>query len=175
MTKSKIACSIGTAALLFLSGCQQPGQDLAANVYQAGQVNQQQAVKTVTILSVLPAKVEVDNRANQRTAQVAGALFGAIAGGLIGNAVGRPYSGATLLGTSAGGVAGLAAGSAVSSTALVDGVTIAYENSVHHLFSSTQVGKLCQFKSGTAILVSTGHGETRLQPNAFCPKVGNAT
>jgi hypothetical protein len=62
-------------------------------------------------------------------------------------------------------------GSGVSDKALVDGVTITYKLN-EQLLSSTQVGKMCEFQSGTAMMISTTGNETRIQPNnaESCPK-----
>jgi len=159
---------MGMSGLMLLAGCQQPGADLGANVYQADQVNQVQNAQVITILSISPAKVEVSNAQNQKVAQVAGGVIGALAGGLIGANVGSGTAGTGMAGAALGGVAGAATGSLVSSTALVDGVTIGY-NEDGHLYTSTQVGEMCQFKTGQALVVSTGQNETRVQPNASCP------
>ncbi len=156
------------SSFLLLSACQQPGANLAANVYQADQVNQSQDAKVINILSLSPAKVQVSNAQNQQAAQVAGGLLGALAGGLIGGNVSGGTVGTGLGGAALGGVGGAAAGSLVPSTALVDGVTIGYSED-GNIHTSTQVGELCQFKEGQALVVITQANETRVQPNAECP------
>ena len=50
------------STIVVLSGCAATGENIQANVYKAGQVNQTQEAKTVQILAVLPAKIEVDNK-----------------------------------------------------------------------------------------------------------------
>lgn len=57
----------------------------------------------------------------------------------------------------------------VSDKVLVEGVTIAYSEN-GKMFTSTQVGKLCEYKSGDAVVVTT-QNETRVQANATCPVV----
>ncbi|MFP3098520.1 hypothetical protein I4W53_20105, partial [Kluyvera sichuanensis] len=37
------------------------------------------------------------------------------------------------------------------------------------VYTSTQVGKACQFTNGLAVVISTNYNETRIQPNATCP------
>ncbi len=165
--KAKLFAATAILALPLLSSCAQPGADLQANVYQAGQVNQVQNAKEITILTVMPAKVEVSNAQNQKTAEVVGGVLGAVGAGLLGG--GLSHNANTGVGSAVlGGVAGAAAGSMVNSTALVDGVTIGYNENGQTLTSS-QVGELCQFKPGAALVVSTSANETRVQPNAVCP------
>jgi outer membrane lipoprotein SlyB len=162
----KIAlCVVAGTVFAMLAGCQATGDQYAANVYSAGQVNSRQAAKVVTVLAVLPAKVAVDNTQNKQRAQVAGALLGAVAGAFAGNAVGH---GGALLGGAAGAGVGAATGSLVNDTTLVDGVSLTY-NDAGNVFNSAQVGKLCEYKPGSAVMVSTGPTETRIQPNATCP------
>jgi outer membrane lipoprotein SlyB len=156
------------STLALLAGCAQPGADLAANVYQGDQVNQVQNAKVIDILSLSPARVEVSNAQNQKTAEVAGGLLGALAGGVTGNQLGH----ATGAGLLVGGVAGAAAGSLVPASTLVDGVTIGYTEAGNTL-TSTQVGEMCQFQMGKALVVSTQQNETRVQPNATCPPPKN--
>ncbi len=99
---------------------------------------------------------------------IIGGALGALAGGL-GGGFGGLGTGATI-GTTAGGAGlGVAAGSMVSDKVLVEGVSIAYlENG--KMFTSAQVGKLCEFRPNTtALIISTGPNETRIQPNAVCP------
>jgi len=165
--KSKFFAATAIIALPLLTSCAQPGANLAANVYQPGQVNQVQDAKEINIISLMPAKVQADNTQNQQTAEVVGGVLGAVGGGLLGGGLSHNANtgaASALL----GGVAGAAAGSAVGSTAMVDAVTIGYnENGQMH--SSTQVGEMCQFKFGQAMVISTQANETRVQPNAICP------
>jgi outer membrane lipoprotein SlyB len=153
--------------MILMTGCAATGENLKGNVYKAGQVNTAQNARRISILSVLPAQVEVDNSKQKQQAQVGGGILGALAGGLAGG-----FGGIGSLGTAGttvgGGAIGVAAGSMVSDKVLVEGVTIGYtENG--KMFTSTQVGRACEFHPGTAIMVSTTANETRIQPNTTCP------
>ena len=151
-----------------LAGCQSNADEHAADVYQTNQLNSKQETKTVNIISVLPAKVAVDNTANKRAAQGAGAVLGAIAGGVVGHNVGSRSNLNTTAGAVAGGAAGAAAGVMVSDKTLVEGVSLSYKEGTK-VYTSTQVGKACQFTNGLAVVISTNYNETRIQPNATCP------
>lgn len=155
-----------------LAACAQPGAGYAPDIYAASQLNQRQDARTVDILAVTPARVAVSNAANQRTAQVAGGLLGALAGGVIGNNVGSPSALNTVFGGAAGGVTGLAAGSLVPGQVLVDGVSLTFRDD-GRMFSATQIGRMCEFAPGRALLVSSGGNETRIQPNASCAPPAN--
>ena len=157
------------AAAMVLAGCQTPGANLAANSYQANQVNSPQAAKVITIIAVMPARIEVDNSQAQKTAQVVGGILGAALGAVAGNNVGQHSTANSALGMVAGGVVGAGAGSLEPGKVLVNGVSITYENN-GKTFNSAQVGQLCQFAPGQAVMVSTGPMDTRIQPNAVCPK-----
>jgi len=159
---------ITISALIALSGCAATGENLKGNVYKAGQVNSSQNARTIKITAVLPAQIEVDNSKQQKQAMVAGGALGALAGGLAGGFGGIGTAG-TVGTTVGGGALGAAAGSMVSDKVLVEGVSIAYlENG--KMFTSAQVGKLCEFKANeVALIISTGPNETRIQPNATCP------
>lgn len=160
----------GLLSLSLLAGCQTPGENLKSNVYQAGQVNQQQDASVVDILAVLPAKVEVSNAQNQATAQTAGLMLGLIGGAALGGGLSHHFGGAAL-GGAAGGFAGNAAGSLVPGTALVEGVSLTYTDNSGKTHNSAQVGRACEFKPGRAILITTDASskETRIQPNDTCP------
>lgn len=151
---------------LCLTACAQPGVQDEANVYQADQVNQSQNAKIITILSLSPARIEVSNTQNQRDAQIAGGLLGALGSGLLGGELGTVGTG--LGGAALGGIGGAAAGSLVNGKALVPGVTIGYTED-GQLHTSTEVGKMCEFQLGQALVVSTSPTETRVQPNSECP------
>lgn len=153
---------------LILSGCAATGDNLKGNVYKAGQVNTIQAAKSIEILSVLPAKIEVDNSKQKQQAQVGGGILGAIAGGLAGGfgTHGNPY--ATAGTTLAGGAIGAAAGSMVDDKVLVEGVSITYIYN-NQTLNSVQVGRACEFTRGTTSMVSTSPTETRIQANKTCP------
>lgn len=153
-----------------LVGCAATGENLRANTYTAAEVNKAQNAEVVEIISVMDAKVVVDNSEQKRKAQIGGATLGALAGGL-GGGFGGLGVGKTTGTTVAGGAVGLAAGSMVSDTVLVDGVTIGFRRgSGGQVMTSSQVGRKCEFRPGTALLVSAGSpSETRIQPNATCP------
>lgn len=165
----KCLLPLAIAASFLVAGCQSNADDHAADVYQTDQLNSKQETKTVNIISVLPAKVAVDNTANKRAAQTTGAVLGAVAGGIIGHNVGSGSSLNTTAGAATGGVAGAAAGSMVNDKTLVEGVSLTYKEGTK-VYTSTQVGKQCQFTTGLAVVISTEYNETRIQPNAKCPE-----
>lgn len=159
------------ATILTISGCAAPGQQHRANVYKAGQVNQMQEAKMVNILAVLPAQIEVDNSEQKKQAQIAGAFIGAILGGAAtGNNKKKLVKADPAAGAIVGGVAGAAAGSLVADTVLVDGVSITYTLAGQSKpLNSAQVGRVCEYKIGSSVMISTGPNETRIQPNKECP------
>ena len=65
-----------------------------------------------------------------------------------------------------GGVLGGMAGQTAAGSAqkLVDGVQITFRRD-GKVFNSAQVGQLCEYKLGAAVLVSSKANETRVQPN----------
>ncbi|MEG5932494.1 hypothetical protein UXN85_20725 [Enterobacter hormaechei] len=150
-----------------LTGCANTGAEYAADVYAADQLNTRQETHTINILSVLPAKVKVDNKANKEAAQNVGMVLGAIAGAVLGYQSGNSWG--TAAGGGAGGVIGAVATAGVKDKVLVDGVTISYKDG-EKVYSSTQVGRQCLFTTGLAAVITTQTNETRVQPNATCPK-----
>jgi len=148
-------------------GCAATGSNLKGNVYHAGQVNRAQMARSIQILEVLPAQVEVDNSKQKQQAQVGGAILGAVAGGL-GGGFGGLGGWGTAGTTVAGGAIGAAAGSMVNDKVLVQGVTIMYRENGNG-YSSTQVGQPCEFRPGVASIITTEQNETRIQANATCP------
>ena len=159
--------ALSTLIGTLIAGCAAPGQQYKSNVYTASQVNQAQAAKTIEILAIMPAQIEVSNEEGKKQAMVAGALLGALAGGGIGNAL--QNRGGGLVGGLSGVGAGAALGGALApEKVLVEGVQLTYVADGQTL-NSAQVGKMCEFKTGTAILVSTAANETRVQPNSQCP------
>lgn len=157
----KILTSVAVVSLL--SACA-TGQQYQANVYRAGQTDQAQNVKPVVILGIQPAKIEVPNTQGKQAAMVIGGILGAVAGGVAGNQLGHGSSSGTTVGAVAGGTAGAAAGSLVGDTVLVDGVQITFKDGLN-MKNSAQVGRLCEFKPGDAMMVFTTPTETRIQPN----------
>jgi len=168
--KNKVITVSSAVLLAFsLSGCQSNADPYAADVYDATQLNDKQETKTVKIISILPAKIAVDNTANKQAAQTFGAILGAVAGGVVGHNVGSRSGLGTTAGVVGGGVTGAAAGSLVKDKTLVDGVSLTYKDGTK-LYTSTQVGHMCQFTAGIAVVISTKANETRIQPNASCPE-----
>lgn len=155
-----------------LVACETPGQESRPDVYDQSQVNTVQRGRVVQIISVSEARVNVDNARNRRTAKIVGGLVGTALGS--GLAVGAGHSGwGGGLAAGAGGAIGgsLVGGQVVGDHTLVKGVTIAYQDRAGgEVLLSTQVGRTCEYKPGTALLVSTGGTGTRVQPNAACPR-----
>lgn len=146
-----------------ITACVDPGATHKANVFKAGQVNQRQEVKTVNIIAVQTAKVEVDNRRNQEIAEGIGILLGAVLGAAVGDNNSRGSQSA-VLGAAAGAETGrLGAGK----TKLVDGVQIIYQEG-GRVLQSAQVGKPCEYAPGPAIVTVTEAKETRIQSNHDC-------
>lgn len=162
-----------TSAILMFSlvtSCAAPGTENRADTYQSAQVNQRQALRVVTIIGVAPARVQVSNTRNHKAAQIAGGILGAGLGVGLGLGVGHSNTGAALGGLG-GGVAGAAAGSIVPNTTYVNGVQIAYKDG-NATYSSAQVGRLCEFTPGQAMLIAMTRTETRIQPNHQCSQKG---
>ena len=159
--KKSLNLALGAVIVFGLGGCMNSQESLGADVYDASELNTQQNAKTVEIIS--------DNK-DKETAQVIGGVLGAVVGGVVGHNVGSGSDAGTLAGTAAGGALGAAAGSMVNDKKIVEGVTLAYKQGTK-LKTSTQAGRACQFKLGTALLVSSAnkHNETRIQPNSTCP------
>lgn len=155
-------------AVLLLSGCQSNADNYAADVYDTTQLNARQETKTVSVISVLPAKIAVDNTENKKAAQTFGAVIGAIAGGVAGYNINSGSALNTVAGGATGGVVGAAAGSLVNDKNIVEGVSLTYKEGTK-VYTSTQVGRPCQFTTGLAVIISTKDNETRIQPNATCP------
>ncbi|MDS0093365.1 glycine zipper 2TM domain-containing protein, partial [Enterobacter hormaechei] len=142
--KTLLSIALLAASISALSGCQSNADQYAADVYDAGQLNSKQETKTVNIISVLPAKVAVDNTQNKQAAQTFGAILGAVAGGVAGHNVGSGSGLGTTAGAVGGGAVGAAAGTLVKDKSIVEGVSLTYKDGTK-LFTSTQVGKPCQF------------------------------
>lgn len=69
MKFKKCLLPVAMLASFTLAGCQSNADDHAADVYQTDQLNTKQETKTVNIISILPAKVAVDNSQNKRNAE----------------------------------------------------------------------------------------------------------
>lgn len=159
--------SLSFLGSLMLSACATPGAEDRADTYTADQVNSRQEAKVVDILAVLPARVQVSNAKNREMAQIGGGILGAALGAGLGAGVGHSAGLGALAGVGGAG-AGVGAGSLVSDKVLVDGVSLTYTQN-GHTFNSAQVGKLCEYKPGRAIMIMTSASVTRIQPNSACP------
>ena len=148
---------------VFISGCKSSSEQYKASSYTSSQVNQRQEAKTIEIIAIMPAKVQIDNSQAKNNAQKAGSLVGAVTGAVIGD-----NQGEALIGGVVGAGAGVLAGSFVQGKTIVDGVTLTYSEN-NKVYTSSQVGLPCEFQLGTALVVSTQKNETRVQPNAQCP------
>lgn len=160
---SKIILPLTAVGLV--AACVDPGATHKANAFTADQVNKRQEVKTVTILLIKQAKVEVSNRRNQEIAQSVGTVLGALLGASIGDDNRRGSQSAVI-----GGAAGAEAGRlGQGSTKLVDGVQIVYQEA-GRVLQSAQVGLPCEYAPGPALVTVTQAEETRIQPNHECIK-----
>ncbi len=163
---------IALAAATVLTGCQTSGDMYRSDVYMQNQVNQAQQVQTVEIIAIQPARVAVNNSSDRDVSQLVGTALGGILGAVIGNQVDHHHSAGTTVGALAGAALGAGASSMVSpETSLVDGVQLTFKLN-GRIFNSAQVGQVCEFKYGPAIMISTGPTSTRIQPNNpyGCPK-----
>lgn len=164
--KKTLVLSIAVASVFF--GCSAKSDAYRSDVYDTGSVNQQQSVKKIQITNVRYAKIAVDNTENKNLARTAGAVIGAAAGAIVGyNISGHSSTGGGVAGGAIGGVLGGVAGNAVDDKTIVDGVTLVYKVGKNE-FSSTQVGKMCEYSVGEATMILTNSGETRIQPNSYC-------
>ena len=142
------------AATVVLAGCANDGRYYRSDTYQAGAVNQAQQ-----------AQVAVSNTDNRSDAKTIGTIIGAIAGAAIGSHNNHDTT-SRVLGGLAGGAIGNIAGGAVAGdrTSYVDGVQLTFRYN-NKLYNSAQVGRVCEFKPGLAVMISTTPTETRIQPN----------
>ena len=138
MIKTKLL--VPAVALFALAGCQTNGDMYRSDVYGSNQVNQAQQVQTVEIIAIQPARVAVNNQSDRNVSQMVGTALGGILGAVIGNQAASPQN------------------------SLVDGVQLTFKMN-GRIFNSAQVGQMCEFKYGPAIMTSTGPTSTRIQPN----------
>jgi len=150
-----------------LSGCQSDANNYQADVFTTSQLNTRQEARTITIISILPAKVVVDNTDNRNTAVTVGLVIGAVAGGVVGAALGSSSDGAIAGGALVGGAVGALTGTSVKDKKYVEGVSLTYKEDVN-IYTSVQMGYACQFSPGLAMVISTKNNETRVQPNNVC-------
>lgn len=157
--------AIAAFVTMTLAACANQGTNYRSDVYSTSQVNQAQEVETVEIIAIQPARVTVNNRNERSDAQTTGMVVGAIAGALIGNHNNHDTS-SRVLGGLAGASLGSLAGSAASSRdQIVDGVQLVFRLPNGKVLQSTQVGKMCEYRIGQAIMVQGRSNETRIQPN----------
>lgn len=167
MKKTTFTAVAGCIALtLGLGGCANDGTYYRADTYSSSQVNRVQEVNTVEIIAVNPARVAVANSDRRETAQVAGAILGAVAGAVLANQASHS-TGSRVAGGLAGGTAGALAGGAIGGdgTTYTEGVQIIFRNARGKVLQTSQVGRPCEFRTGTAIVVSPSPNEARIQPN----------
>ena len=122
-------------------------------------------MQTVEIIAIQPARVAVNNQSDRNVSQMVGTALGGILGAVIGNQVTHHRDSGTAIGAIAGAALGAAGSSAASpQNSLVDGVQLTFKMN-GRIFNSAQVGQMCEFKYGPAIMTSTGPTNTRIQPN----------
>lgn len=163
--KKMIQLTVAAASVLLLAGCVTDGAYYRSDVYSAAQVNQPQEVRTVEIIAVGPARVAVSNVPNRSESKNVGMIVGALAGVALGSHI-RHDTSARVMGGLAGAALGSMAGDAAGgpAQALVDGVQLTFRMG-DRIFNSAQVGRVCEFKPGLAVMVSPSPNETRIQPN----------
>lgn len=154
---------ISLLAVSFLAACADAGSRHKANVFGAGQINQRQEVKTVTIIDIQPARIEVLNQRNQEIAEGVGFVLGAVLGAAVGDDIDRGTQSA-VIGGAIGAEAGKLGGGRKK---LVDGVQIIYREG-DRVLQSAQVGSPCEYAPGPALVTVTGEKETRIQSNHDC-------
>jgi outer membrane lipoprotein SlyB len=156
---------LSISSFVLLAACATPGEENKAGSFSAGQVNQRQQVKIVSIVSVQAAKISVSNRRNQSVAAGVGAVVGGVLGAAIGDNSGRSSGGGTL-----GVIVGSEAGRlGQGATKLIDGVQIIYRDG-QDILSSAQVARPCDYALGNALMTFVGQTETRIQSNHGCVK-----
>ena len=168
MKKKSLISVLTLATVVALSGCaMEDGSRYRSDVYSANSVNRVQAVETIEIVYMAPAQVAVPVSRDRDRAQMTGMILGAIAGAALGNH-GHHSTSSRVMGGLAGGALGNLAGSAVgdrTADEFVDGVQLTYRGKDGRLYQSAQVGNLCEYRLGSAIMVSPSAGESRIQPN----------
>lgn len=165
--QKKLLASAVFALSIALSGCVADGNRYRSDVYHSNQVNKAQEVRTVEIIAINPAQVEVSNREENKRAQMTGAILGAIAGSLIAGQHTHHDSSRIASGVGGAAIGGMIGDSVAgaSSSKFVDGIQLVYRTPEGKVFQSAQVGRICEFRTGTAMMVSSQYGETRIQPN----------
>lgn len=157
--------ALAAVVTMTLAACANQGTNYRADVYSTSQVNQAQEVETIEIIAIQPARVTVNNRNERSDAQTTGMVVGAIAGALIGNHNNHDTSSRVLGGLAGASLGGLAGSAVQSRDEIVDGVQLIYRLPNGKVMQSTQVGRMCEYRTGTAIMVQGRANETRVQPN----------
>ena len=156
------------ATTVALTGCVSDGGNrYRSDVYSVNNVNRVQRVETITIQSVTPAQIALPRNEGQDRSEITGTIIGAIAGAAIGNH-GHHSTSSRVMGGIAGAALGNLAGNAIGgqvSSDYADGVQITWRGKDGNLYQSAQVGRLCEFKVGPALLVAPNSGDARVQPN----------
>ncbi len=169
----RLALTSALLATFALAGCQTSGNDYRSDVYTTNQVNQAQEVMSVNIIAINPAQIRVRN-ANQESLETTGAILGAVIGGVLGNQAHHHRTASRLGGAAAGAYAGSTVANAFNNEGqtVVEGVQLIYKLKNGRMLQSAQVGRLCEFSLGPAIMVMPSQGETRIQPNnpMGCPQ-----
>ena len=137
MRNKILPLTLALSAVLATGCVANGGNQYRADVYNPSAVNRAQEVRTVEIIAIQPAQVVVDNSDNRRDSQ-------ALAGGAVG---------------------GIAGSALADRQEYVNGVQLVYRLPDGRMMQSTQVGEMCEFRTGTAIMASGSRGETRIQPN----------
>lgn len=162
MKKLALLCAVPA---VILAGCANDGSVYRSDVYSTSMVNQAQEVQTVEIIAVVPARVAVANASGRSSGRNAGMILGALAGAAAGLLI-SDHPDAVIAGTVAGGALGGMTGQEASGGTqnLVDGVQLTFRHN-GKIYNSAQVGQICEFRTGTAIMVSPTPNSTRIQPN----------
>lgn len=155
---------IQLSVLIILNGCNATEKNLHSTADKNHQDTTVKVAKSIQIITVLPAKIEADNYQAQFAAS---ALSAATRG------IGGRYGGVGTLGTMGttieGGTIGNSTGLMAPDKVVVDGVSITYSDN-QKIVTSSQTGKVCEFKPGPSIIDSTADvNEARILPNATCP------
>lgn len=156
------------ALLPLMVACSQVGQQHRGDVFDSSQVNASVPARAVTLLSVSPARIEVDNSQYRDVATAGGALIGGLSGAIVGNTRNRDTA---LVGGALGALGGGVAGTLVPGKVYVPGVLVTYRQGAE-ILASAQAGRVCEFSTREpSLLVTLKSGAVRIQPNVTCPQV----
>ena len=166
----KVFPVLAISGMLGLAACSTPGEEYRPDVFDQSQVNQAQDQRVVNIVAVSAARTRVQNEHNHQVSELSGAAIGAGLGAGLGTAFGGGLAGG-LAGVAGGAIGGMVGGQVVQNKAIVSSVIVTYDDPrLVGTHSSTQIGRVCEYKLGNALLLLTAQGETRVQPNSECPK-----